>query len=329
MKIKTRFYFALSSLIRNFAETNPNSMMKNTGRIVVVGSANTDLVISTCRFPQPGETIAGHGFMSNRGGKGANQAVAAARLGAEVAFVGKLGRDVYGEQTLEALAREGISTEGVSRTAAAPSGIAVITVDANGENTIIVDGGANNLLSAEDIAAAEGLFSDAAIVLMQLETPVEALLAAAQTAHRHGALVVLNPAPAPSGGLPEELLHAVDLLIPNQTEAALLSGMGADDVESACRAAEDLCRRGAGRVIITMGSQGALVDGRLVKSYPTTVVDTTAAGDTFCGALCARLAAGDDLATAADYACRAAAFTVSRKGAQQAMPTQKDLVSRC
>lgn len=301
--------------------------MKRTRRIVVIGSANTDLVITTERFPRPGETLVGRDFLSNRGGKGANQAVAAARLGGDVAFVGKVGTDDYGRQTLAALSEEGIDTRYTLTTGESHSGIAIITVDTHGENTIIVDGGANSLLSAEDIQSAEELFHEAAIVLMQLETPVEALTAAARLARHHGAFVVLNPAPAPQSPLPAELLENVDLLIPNQTETEAISGIAAGDLQSAKEAIERLRQMGVRNAIITMGGEGVAVgpDATHVPSYPTTVVDTTAAGDTFCGALCTALAQGKELSEAAHFACRAAAVTVSRMGAQQAMPYLREL----
>lgn len=301
--------------------------MKQKENIIVVGSANTDIVIGVERFPKPGETIAGHGFLTNRGGKGANQAMAAARLGGSVAFVGKVGNDDYGRQTIEALNDEGIDTRYMLKTDETHSGVAVITIDGHGENSIIVDGGANMQLSAADIEAAEEVFRDAAIVLLQLETPVDALTAAARLAHRHGAYVVLNPAPAPKSPLPEALLSHVDLLIPNQTEAELFCGYVVDSMDTAAKAISDLREKGIRQTIITMGGQGAVVgiEAEHVAAYPTTVVDTTAAGDTFCGALCSALVRGSSLKEAADFACRAASVTVSRMGAQQAMPRLEEI----
>ncbi|MBQ8047822.1 MAG: ribokinase [Prevotella sp.] len=303
--------------------------MERKKKIVVVGSFNTDLVISTDRHPRPGETLIGHGFMANFGGKGANQAVAAARLGGDVAFVACMGRDAYGQQGLEHLEKEGVDTTHITRSEQQPTGIAVITVDAKGENTIIVDSGANGLLSPEDIHQSADVFSQASIILMQLETPIPALTEAARLGKQHGALIVLNPAPAPKTPLPLELLQHVDLLIPNQTEAESISGIAVGDLSSAQSAIERLRTMGINNTIITMGSQGAslMEDGeiRLIASYPAHVVDTTAAGDTFCGALCTALSEGKTMAEAADFACKASSITVSRKGAQQSLPYRKEI----
>ena len=186
--------------------------MKENKKILVVGSANTDLVISADHFPLPGETMFGHGFMTNHGGKGANQAVAAARLGGDTAFIGKVGDDQFGNSTIDMLRGEGIDVSALKVTAEAPSGVAIITTIDSGENNIVLDSGANACLTAADVREAEALFADASIVLMQLETPVEALVEAAALGKKAGAYVVLNPAPAPKKPLPEALLKNVDLL---------------------------------------------------------------------------------------------------------------------
>ena len=265
--------------------------MKESKKIVVVGSSNTDMVIRTREFPRPGETVMGEGFMTNNGGKGANQAVATARLGAEVAFVAKLGHDANGDSTIAKLRSEGIDVTHVTQTALRPSGVALITINSGGENTIIVDSGANNLLSPADIADAASVIQDAAVMLMQLETPIPTLIAAAREARNSGATVVLNPAPMPDTPLPAELLEKT--------------------------------------VIVTVGKRGAItLEGDRLITVPAVkadVVDTTAAGDTFCGALCVALCEGRSLTDAIAMANRAAAVTVSRMGAQQAMPHRADI----
>ena len=270
-------------------------IMKENKRILVVGSANTDLVISADHFPLPGETMFGHGFMTNHGGKGANQAVAAARLGGDTAFIGKVGDDQFGNSTID-----------------------------SGENNIVLDSGANACLTAADVREAEALFADASIVLMQLETPVEALVEAAALGKKAGAYVVLNPAPAPKEPLPEALLKNVDLLIPNETEASYIAGIevkGEDDIPAAM---DEIQKLGVKDVIITVGSKGvcARLDGELIRvpSFKVKAVDTTAAGDTFCGALCVALSQGKSLPDAILFGNKAASISVTRRGAQMSMP---------
>lgn len=292
--------------------------------IIVVGSANTDMVIRADHFPQPGETILGNGFMTNHGGKGANQAVATARLGGNVKFIARVGDDGFGQSTIDMLNKEGIDVTHVSVTSGTPSGVAFITTVKSGENTIIVDSGANAKLSAEDIEKAKDIFKSGGLLLMQLETPVATLVKAAAIAHQCGCLVVLNPAPAPATPLPQELLCNVDLLIPNETEAALLSGTTVSDDASASEALRKLETLGVKRTVVTLGHRGAgmLEDGKLkiIPSQKVEAVDTTAAGDTFCGALCVRLLEGDQLEEAIAFANKAAAITVTRRGAQKSIP---------
>lgn len=300
--------------------------MKQQGTILVVGSANTDLVVTTKAFPRPGETVFGNEFISNHGGKGANQAVAAARLGGRTAFVAKVGGDAFGQSTIEMLRAEGIDTRGVTVAQEAPSGVALIQV-AGGENTIVVCPGANALLTAHDIAQAEPLFADAQIVLMQLETPIPTLTAAAQLAKRHGAMVVLNPAPAPAEPLPAELMACVDLVIPNETEAERLCGVHpSQDMAGAMQALRTL---GARDCLITMGSHGvcAMCGGepRLFPAFEVKATDTTAAGDTFCGALCAALGQGQPMEQAICFAQKAASISVTRMGAQASIPTRDEI----
>jgi ribokinase len=298
-------------------------------KILVIGSSNTDMTMSVENFPKPGETIMGNEFIINSGGKGANQAVAAARLGGNVIFVGKLGMDDFGNSTAEGLRREGIDVSYIFRTDEKTSGVALITVDSKGENTIIVDSGANGTLSVEDIKCTEPVFERSRIVLMQLETPVDTLICAAEMAKKHGAIVVLNPAPAPKIPLPKSLMQNVDLLIPNEIEAKTISGIQIIDEKTACLAMKRIISFGVKNVIVTMGAEGVLVynNGEIVKipSFSVEVVDTTAAGDTFCGALCVSLNHGNNLRDAILFANKASSITVTRRGAQMSMPHLKEI----
>ena len=299
-------------------------------RILVVGSANTDMVISAEHFPLPAETMMGHGFMTNHGGKGANQAVAAARLEGNTAFIGKVGDDQFGHSTIEMMKGEGIDVSGLTVTSEQASGVALITTVPSGENSIIVDSGANGLLRPEDITNAEKLFEDAGIVLMQLETPIDTLTEAAAMAKKHGAYVVLNPAPAPKEPLPVELLKNVDLLIPNETEAAYISGVNIAGDEDLPAAMNEIQKLGVKDVIITVGSRGvcARIDGEMVTvpAFKVKAIDTTAAGDTFCGALCVALSNGKPLVEAIRFGCKASSISVTRRGAQMSMPRLEEIV---
>lgn len=299
-------------------------------RIIVVGSCNTDMVIRVDHLPLPGETIIGHDFMTNQGGKGANQAVAVQRLGGETAFIARLGNDDFGAKSLRLLTEEGINTEFVRLTDGVSTGVALIPVDDKGENSIIVSSGANACLSKADIEAAEPLFEEASILLMQLETPVPTLISAARLAKQYGAKVVLNPAPYPKQPLPAELLEMVDIITPNETEAAGMSGVRVTDEDSALEAIEAIQRQGVGHVIITAGAAGAYtsIEGRLLRipSESVEVVDTTAAGDTFCGALCVALSKGTDIAEAIRFANKAASISVTRIGAWMSIPYEREIV---
>lgn len=304
--------------------------IKENAKILVVGSANMDMVIAAPHFPQPGETLAGYGFMTNHGGKGANQAVAAARLGAQVVFVGKVGNDQFGQAMKDMMCQEGIDVSALFAASQAPTGVALITTVPNGENTIIIEPGANAQLTPEDVERAEELFKDAGIVLMQLETPVPTLIKAAELAKQYGAYVVLNPAPAPITPLPDALLQHVDILIPNETEAAAISGTEIATTDDVPVAMERLHSMGIKNVIITLGSKGACasVEGNMVhvEAEKVKAVDTTAAGDTFCGALCTALLQGRDLQGAMRYGCKAAAISVTRRGAQMSMPRKEEII---
>lgn len=298
--------------------------MKNNHKIVVIGSSNTDMVVRCERMPRPGETVLGGEFMMNPGGKGANQAVAVARLGGDVAFIGKVGDDVFGSQTRSQLSGENIDVSCLSVAEGCASGVALINVDAEGENSISVASGANALLSPADIEAASELISSADIVLMQLEVPVETVTCAARLAKRHGVTVVLNPAPAPAEPLPAELLENIDIMIPNRTELEMISGV--DCSETVDAAVEKLSQCGVGLLVVTLGSKGALIsrDGErcMVPSFKVEAVDTTAAGDTFCGALCVALSEGRAIDEAVRFGNLAASLTVMRAGAQNAIPTR-------
>lgn len=296
-------------------------------KIVVIGSSNTDMVIRSPRMPRPGETVLGGEFMMNPGGKGANQAVAAARLGGDVTFIAKVGDDVFGKQTLGNLAAEGIVTDHVGVATDAPSGVALINVDASGENSISVASGANSTLSTTDIDAAEEAIAAARVVLMQLEVPVATVAYAAAVAKRHGVTVVLNPAPAPSMPLPAELLENVDIIIPNRTEMELITGVGSDEsVEAGVARLREL---GVATVVVTLGSEGSLVctaDSTVgVAPFKVSPVDTTAAGDTFCAALCVGLAEGMPLDRAALFGNLSASVTVTRAGAQPSIPRRSEV----
>lgn len=296
----------------------------NKGKLIVVGSANTDLVIHAPHFPQPGETVIGDSFMTNFGGKGANQAAAAARLGIQTVFVGKVGSDEFGKATMDHLTKEGVDASYLFTSPEKPSGVALITTVDGGENSIVVNPGANFDLTEADIEKAREAFKSASIVLMQLETPISALIAAANLAKGCGCYVVLNPAPAPKNPLPQELLRNVDLLIPNETEASTISGCKITDEATAAQAIEIIQKTGVKDVIITIGSKGAIamIDGKptLSPALRVKAIDTTAAGDTFCGALCTALINGLDMRSALAFANKASSISVTKAGAQISMP---------
>lgn len=301
-------------------------------KIVVAGSSNTDMVIRVEHIPQPGETIIGHDFMTNQGGKGANQAVAAAAMGDGVVFVARLGDDSFGRQSREILASRGIDTRFVHLTPDVPTGCAMIAVDDKGENSIIVAGGANALLSRADIdEAADVITGEASLLLMQLESPIDTLTYAAAKAHAAGVTVVLNPAPFPKEPLPEALLRNVDLIIPNETEAARMTGLPVETEADMLRAMQAIQAQGVEQVIITAGAAGsyALIDGTLYHQPALTVtpVDTTAAGDTYCGTLCVALRDGSTLVQAMQRASIAASLSTTRMGAWASIPTRAEVDS--
>ena len=295
--------------------------------IVVIGSSNTDMVVKTTHLPAGGETVLGGDFFMNAGGKGANQAVAAARYGKRVVFVAKTGDDLFGRQVRESMKQDGIVTDYVFVDKEHPSGVALILVDARGENSIAVASGANAHLTAKDIDEARSVIEDSDIVLMQLETPMETIEHAALMAKQMGKKVILNPAPAHP--LPEQLLRCLYMLIANETEAEYISGTQITDMDSVARAADIICSRGVENVVITLGSKGAFIKERgayhQVPALKVKAVDATAAGDTFCGAVCVALAEGKGITEAVEFANRAAAITVTRMGAQSSLPYRREV----
>jgi ribokinase len=295
--------------------------------ILVIGSSNTDMVIKTSKLPLPGETILGGDFLMNPGGKGANQAVAAARLNGKVALVAKIGEDVFGQQAKKLFQSENLDIDYLFSDPDSPSGIALITVDDRAENCIVVAPGANARLLRQDIDKAFPAIRKAEIVLMQLEIPLESVIYAAEIAHKAGKKVILNPAPARM--LPPELLKMIAILTPNETEAELLTGIPVTDHSSGETAAKMLLSKGVGVVIITLGNKGALlVTENICELIPTIsvkAVDTTAAGDCFNGALAVALSEGAGLREAVRFANKAASISVTRMGAQASAPYRHEM----
>ncbi len=295
-------------------------------QVLVVGSLNMDLVVRAPRLPVPGETLSGRSFSTVPGGKGANQAVAAARLGAATAMVGCVGEDAFGRELRGVLEGDGVDCRGV-RTVPGASGVALIVVDDGGRNGIVVVPGANGLLSPEDLDRHREVVAAARVVALQLETPLATVAHAARTARALGKAVVLNPAPAQP--LPASLLECADFLVPNELEAAALSGLPVESVEGAARAGEHLRRQGAGSVLVTLGERGvvaATASGtQHFPARPVRAVDTTAAGDTFLGGLCAALVEGRPLPEAIGFAQAAAAISVTRPGAQPSIPYRREI----
>ncbi|MEI8017392.1 MAG: ribokinase [Schlesneria sp.] len=298
-------------------------------RIVIVGSINMDLVARMNRLPKPGETVTGESFQTISGGKGANQAVAAARLGARVSMIGRLGDDSFGVTLRKNLTSAGVDTNHVIQTHGVSSGVAMIGVEQSGANAITVIPAANGQLTAEDVRSCQEIISTANALIVQLETPIETVAAAIQIAKKHQVLTVLDPAPAPKGLLPQELM-TVDILSPNQSEAEALTGIPVVDWESAQRAAQAMRKLGANAVVLKMGELGALVvaqDGSIhqIPACKAEIVDTTAAGDAFTAALTVALCEGQSLANAAYFGSLAGTLACTRFGAQPAMPTRDEL----
>lgn len=298
-------------------------MAQNTPSITVVGSSNMDLVVKSQRIPAVGETILGGDFIMAPGGKGANQAVAAAKLGAHVYFVAKVGDDVFGQQSMANFEKEGVDTKYVAQTTDAPSGVALIMVDDEGNNSIVVAPGANQKLSPDDVKKAEADIASSGAVVAQLEVPLETIEFAGKLANQSGVPFVLDPAPARKLG--PALLRMVDVLTPNETEAQILTGVEVKDQDSARAASESLLSLGVKTVILTMGVQGFLLADKdkveFVNARMVEAVDSTAAGDAFTGSLAVGMAQGKTLSEAASFANYVAALSVTKMGAQPSMPT--------
>ncbi|UVM54100.1 ribokinase [Pseudomonas sp. B21-012] len=296
--------------------------------VVVVGSLNMDLVTRAQRLPRGGETLVGESFVTVPGGKGANQAVAAARLGAQVAMVGCVGDDAYGQQLRQALVDEQIDCQAVSIAAGVSSGVALIVVDAASQNAIVIVAGGNGQLLPESVQRFDALLQNAEVIICQLEVPMATVAYTLERGRALGKTVILNPAPA-SGPLPAEWFAHIDYLIPNESEAEALSGLPVNDLDSAKAAATHLLAMGVGKVIVTLGAQGALfADGQVFRHFPAPVVqpvDTTAAGDTFVGGFAAALARGEAQGAAIAFGQRAAALSVTRAGAQPSIPHLSEL----
>lgn len=301
--------------------------MKTAGNLVVLGSINADHILNLESFPAPGETVTGNHYQVAFGGKGANQAVAAGRSGANIAFIACTGDDDTGERVRKQLASDNIDIAPVSVVAEESTGVALIFVNAEGENVIGIHAGANAALTTERVEAQRAIIAGAEALLMQLESPVESVLAAAKIAHENHTTVVLNPAPARV--LSDELLALVDIITPNETEAEKLTGIRVENDDDAARAARALHDKGIGTVIITLGSRGVWAsvngEGRRVPGFKVKAIDTIAAGDTFNGALVTALLEGKIMDDAIRFAHAAAAIAVTRKGAQPSVPWRKEI----
>lgn len=296
-------------------------------KIVVIGSSNTDMIIKMSRIPAPGETILGGTFSTAPGGKGANQAVAAARAGGDVTFIARVGNDMFGQEALVGFVNDNIDITHVTTDPVAPSGVASIFVDQNGQNSIAVASGANANLSPNDIEKAAEDIKSADILVMQLETPIETVTAAAKIAHDNGVKVILNPAPAQT--LSDDLLKTISILTPNESEAQLLTGIPVNTEEDATKAAKAILDRGVETVMITLGPKGVLTATSnktiLTPAFKVDPIDTTAAGDVFNGSLAVAIAEGKPLEVAILFANAAAALSVTKLGAQPSAPTRKDI----
>ncbi|CAH0997585.1 Ribokinase [Emticicia aquatica] len=296
-------------------------------KIFIIGSSNTDMVIKSQKLPAPGETIIGGTFLMNPGGKGANQAVAAAKLGATVTFISKTGNDIFGKQAIQGFQREGINTDFVFTDLENPSGVALILVDAKGENSIAVASGANANLQITEVETAIQQITADDTVLLQLEIPIPTVEFSIKKCFEKGAKVILNPAPAQV--LDESVFKYLDIITPNETEAELLTGIKVTDLSTAEQAALKFHEKGVKNVIITLGSRGAYLHNenvnRLIPSPIVDAMDTTAAGDVFNGALAVALSEGQDLEQSISFACRAAAISVTRMGAQASAPLRSEV----
>ncbi|AIR60103.1 ribokinase [Cedecea neteri] len=301
--------------------------MKSTGKLVVLGSINADHILNLEHFPTPGETVTGQGYQVAFGGKGANQAVAAGRSGADIAFIACVGDDDTGSRVCKQLASDNIDTSPISTIKDEATGVALIFVNGAGENVIGIHAGANAALTPKLVEAQQQKIAEASALLMQLESPLESVLAAAKIAHQHQTKVILNPAPACE--LSDELLSLLDMITPNETEAEKLTGVRVENDADAAKAAEVLHGKGIDTVIITLGSRGVWLSekghGKRVPGFKVKAVDTIAAGDTFNGALVTALLEEKMMEDAVRFAHAAAAIAVTRKGAQPSVPWRKEI----
>ena len=295
--------------------------------IFVIGSSNTDMVIKSPKLPAPGQTVLGGEFFMTPGGKGANQAVAAAKLGGSVSFACKIGDDIFGKQALAGFKQVGINTDFILTDPVNPSGVALILVDGQGENSISVASGANAGFKIEELDQVIQKIKKNDIALLQLEIPIDTVEYAIKSCFEKGSRVILNPAPAQR--IADTVLKFVHIITPNETEAEPLTGIKVTDIDTAANAANALLAKGIETVIVTMGAKGAYIHNksikRLIASPIVFAVDTTAAGDVFNGALAVALTEQDDLEYAVDFACRAASISVTRLGAQTSAPLRQEL----
>ena len=301
----------------------------NKQGVLVIGSSNLDLVVTAKRFPKPGETIFGKKFEMFPGGKGANQAVCAARLGCKTSFIGKMGNDEFHEKLSDMLIEAGVNLNNLFIDENEHTGTALITVDERGQNQIIVISGSNMKLSPQNIISKSDLFLNTAVVLTQLEIPIETVVQSAKLARKNNAIFILNPAPAAS--LPEDILPLIDFITPNENELELLSGVTIINDSSIKLAAEKLLSKGTKNVIVTLGDQGAkLINQSMVKHFPVNkvkVVDSTAAGDAFNGAFASSLSEGHSIEEAIEFANKVASIAVTRMGAQSSMPYLNEIIA--
>ncbi|MDR2114833.1 MAG: ribokinase [Planctomycetaceae bacterium] len=306
--------------------------MSKQAKVVVVGSSNTDMVVKSQKIPAPGETVIGGTFVLADGGKGANQAVAAARLGAQVTFIAKVGTDMFGDQAINHYRNEGINTDYIFRDPNHATGVALILVDAKGENLISVASGANEFLVPADVERAETVIASADVVVIQLETSLEILECTAKLAKKYHVPLILDPAPAPNTPLLPNILADIACIKPNESETERLTGIRVTDRVSAQQAADKLLDMGVKSVLITMGNEGGLLvekhgNGEFLPAYQVKAIDTTAAGDAFSGALACGIAEGKTLSESARIANAVAALSVMRLGAQPSLPTKNELES--
>ena len=296
--------------------------------VIVVGSLNMDLVVRAPKIPRPGETVLGSDFKQVPGGKGANQADAASKLGAETAMLGAVGKDSMGDQLIQALKKDGVNVEMVLKKENLPTGVAAIVVEDSGNNAITVAPGANSALTPDDLSGMEKVFEKAKVMLVQLETPIDTVKASLRVARKNNVTTILNPAPATE--LDDEIFSLVDILTPNETELELLSGMETDSIEKVEAAGKHLLKKGVSKLIVTLGSQGSIhIEKdfvRLHPAYSVKAVDTTAAGDSFNAALAVSLAKGEPMENAITFATKVGAMTVTKHGAQTSLPLMGEVL---